>query len=131
MSQQQQGRCSASRRARVATGLLLCVLFLPFVTAKATTHLVGDSSGWTFNVESWTNGKKFKAGDILVFNYDTSLHNVAVVDASGYKTCTSSPGAQTYSSGKDQVKLSKGQNYFICAIPGHCDGGVKISINAS
>lgn len=65
MSQQQQGRCSASHRARVATGLLLCVLFLPLVTAKTATHLVGDSSGWTFNVESWTNGKKFKAGDIL------------------------------------------------------------------
>lgn len=60
-----QGRCSASHIAILATILRLS-LFLPiFVTAKATTHMVGDSSGWTFNVESWTNGKKFKVGDIL------------------------------------------------------------------
>ena len=179
-----QGRCSA-----ISATILVLTLFLSCVTTKATTYVVGGSSGWTFNVESWTSGKKFKAGDILgkyyitcylssssssssslslfffffffffffqwpwqvhlwnqisrsnsltifyfvvtVFNYDPSLHNVAVVDAKGYKSCTSTSSSQAYSSGKDKLKLSKGQNYFICSIPGHCDGGVKLSVNAS
>ncbi|KAB2636545.1 basic blue protein-like [Pyrus ussuriensis x Pyrus communis] len=108
-----QGRCSVTQ-----ANVHLLFLFLTIVSAQKTTFTVGDKSGWTFNVENWTDGKKFKAGDELVFNYDPSLHNVAVVDANEYSSC-------------NPVKLSKGLNYFICTVPGHCDADVKISVNAS
>ena len=47
-----------------ATALLLWVV-LHLRTAHAATYTVGGSSGWTFNVESWTDGKSFRAGDVL------------------------------------------------------------------
>ncbi|XP_044494451.1 basic blue protein-like [Mangifera indica] len=125
-----QGRCGA-KSLPVATALIL-IFLLQFRTTKATTFTVGDTSGWTFTFnQNWTNGKKFKAGDILVFNYDPSLHNVAVVDVNDYSSCSSSPSSKTYSTGKDKIKLSKGRNYFICSIPGHCDGGLKVAVDAS
>ena len=66
-----------------------------------------------------------------VFYYDPSLHNVAVVDIDGYNSCSASPSSEVYSSGNDAITLSKGRNYFICSIPGHCDGGLKIAVDAS
>ncbi|KAE7997979.1 hypothetical protein FH972_002563 [Carpinus fangiana] len=64
------------------------------------------------------------------FNYYPSFHNVAVVDVKGYKGCSPSSKAKIYTSGKDRIKLSKGRNYFICSIPGHCDEGMKLSVYA-
>jgi hypothetical protein len=57
-----QGRCSA---AIISTILLLCLHPLASVSARAAIYTVGDDSGWTFTIEDWTKGKKFKAGDIL------------------------------------------------------------------
>lgn len=57
-----QGRCSA---AILSTILLLCLHPLASVSARAAIYTVGDDSGWTFTIEDWTKGKKFKAGDIL------------------------------------------------------------------
>jgi len=31
----------------------------------AATYTVGDSSGWTFNTDTWPKGKRFRAGDVL------------------------------------------------------------------
>ena len=68
---QHQGRSSASHKM-IEIFLVLSLSLPIYVTSKGTTttptpttHIVGDSSGWTFNIESWSNGKKFKAGDIL------------------------------------------------------------------
>jgi hypothetical protein len=57
-----QGRFSA---AILSTILLLCLHPLASVSARAAIFTVGDDSGWTFTIEDWTKGKKFKAGDIL------------------------------------------------------------------
>ncbi|KAF8402080.1 hypothetical protein HHK36_013032 [Tetracentron sinense] len=125
-----RGRCSANRAATVSTALLVSLL-IHFQLSCATTFTVGDSSGWTFNVDSWTSAKTFKAGDILVFGYDPSVHNVVAVDSNGYNNCTASSVSTTYTSGNDRIKLVKGHSYFICSVPGHCDSGVKIAIDAS
>ncbi|XVE72781.1 hypothetical protein DITRI_Ditri11bG0066100 [Diplodiscus trichospermus] len=124
-----QGRCRANPVLVLACTLIL--LLVQFEITRAKTFTVGGTSGWSFNVQSWAEGKKFKAGDALVFNYDPSLHNVAVVDVNGYNSCSASPSSEVYSSGNDAIKLSKGRNYFICSIPGHCDGGLKIAVDAS
>ncbi|KAK3021661.1 hypothetical protein RJ639_046385 [Escallonia herrerae] len=111
---------------------LVLVILLPHLeTTRVTTFTMGNSSGWGFSVGNWTNGKTFKAGDLLVFNCDPSFHNMMVVDANGFNSCTASATFRAYSTGKDQVKLSKGHHYYICSIPGHCDGGLNIPVNVS
>ncbi|GKV24236.1 hypothetical protein SLEP1_g33871 [Rubroshorea leprosula] len=115
--------------AMMAT-VLLCVLLLHFDMAQAATYTVGGSGGWSFNVGGWTKGKRFKAGDILIFNYSPSIHDVVAVSKAGYDTCTTPKGAKVYKSGKDQIKLVKGKNYFICSFSGHCQGGMKVAITA-
>ena len=66
-----------------------------------------------------------------VFNYDPLLHNIAVVDIDGYNSCSASPSSEVCSTGNDAIKPSKGRTYFICSIPGHCDGGLKIAVDTS
>ncbi|XP_061365808.1 basic blue protein-like [Gastrolobium bilobum] len=115
--------------AMVALALSLCLL-LHCEMAHAATYTVGDANGWTFNTLSWPKGKRFRAGDTLVFNYSPGTHNVVAVDKAGYNTCNTPKGARVYNSGSDQIKLVKGQNYFICNFAGHCESGTKIAINA-
>ncbi|CDP03862.1 unnamed protein product [Coffea canephora] len=125
-----QGRSSARQATAFAVLMILLSLFSRLRATQATTYAVGDSSGWNFNMGNWTEGKRFNAGDILTFNYDSSLHNVVMVDAKGYENCTASSKAKIYNSGNDKIKLSRGRYYFICTFPGHCDGGLKIQLSA-
>lgn len=118
-----QGRCSAT----FATVMLLCLLVLHSGVADAATYTVGGVGGWTFNTVSWPRGKRFRAGDTLVFSYNPKFHNVVVVNQAGYDRCTAPPGAKVYHSGNDQIRLVKGPNYFICSYPGHCQSGMKIA----
>jgi hypothetical protein len=151
----------------VLLGLLLLCVLLHGQVAESAAFTVGDSGGWTINSNSWTNGKRFKAGDVIgtvmhdrdgetllnlvatiywrdegalapashshlisygciVFKYDSSAHNVVPVNAAGYNGCTAPSGAKVYKSGND-----RGTNYFICSIPGHCQSGMKIAVNAA
>ncbi|XP_057479226.1 basic blue protein-like [Actinidia eriantha] len=113
------GRCSTSQAVVFATTLLL----LQLKTIHTATFIFGDSSGWAFSVVNWPNGKKFKAGDTPIFNYDPSDQNVVVVNRNGYTSCTSSATSVIHTSGNDQVKLLKGRHYFMCIVPSHCDAG--------
>ena len=62
-----QGRSSAAMGVGTIVVVVALSLFLSCVTVttEAATYVVGGSSGWTYNVQSWTKGKKFKAGDVL------------------------------------------------------------------
>lgn len=44
---------------------ILCLLLAAAHLATADEYTVGDSSGWSFNVVNWPNGKSFKAGDVI------------------------------------------------------------------
>ncbi|KAK9929499.1 hypothetical protein M0R45_026595 [Rubus argutus] len=121
-----QVRGSASVTAML---LVLCIL-LHYKIAVAAKYTVGDDAGWHFNIQSWPTGKKFLANDTLVFNYSTGSHSVVVVDENGFTTCTAS--GQIFTSGKDEIKLKKGMNYFICGVGRHCaDHGMKMAISAA
>ncbi|XP_052192966.1 basic blue protein-like [Diospyros lotus] len=124
-----QGRGSAMGAAAAVLGLLFFMLSCE--VAQAATYNVGGAGGWTFNVVGWPKGKRFKAGDTLVFNYNPQAHNVVVVNNAGYNSCNAPPGSKVYSSGKDQIKLRKGQNFFICSFPGHCQSAMKIAVVAA
>ncbi|KAL5560477.1 hypothetical protein UlMin_036688 [Ulmus minor] len=122
------GRGSAVKITAMVAMLLCIAAHLECV--HGASYTVGNSGSWTFNTDSWPRGKRFKAGDVLIFNYDPKVHNVVQVDRNGYTNCKTPGGAKVYRSGKDQIKLVKGQNYFICNFPGHCQSNMKIAINA-
>ncbi|XP_062176942.1 basic blue protein-like [Alnus glutinosa] len=116
--------------AMVVATALMCMLLLHSEMAHAAVFTVGDAGGWTFNVVGWPKGKRFRAGDILVFNYSPAAHNVVTVNKAGYDACTTPRGSKVYQTGKDRIKLVKGQNNFICSFPGHCQSAMKISVTA-
>lgn len=68
--------------------------------------------------------------DFSVFNYSPAAHNLVAVNKVGYNTCTTPRGSKVYKTGKDQIKLVKGQNFFICSIAGHCQSGMKVAVTA-
>ncbi|KAL0422311.1 UNVERIFIED_CONTAM: Basic blue protein [Sesamum latifolium] len=125
---------SGGRGSAVVVGAMVMVAALAVVSqcevAEAAIYTVGGVGGWTFNVVAWPNGKRFRAGDTLVFNYNSGIHNVVAVNGAGYRGCTTPRGAKVYQTGKDQIKLGKGQNFFICNFPGHCQSGMKIAVTA-
>ncbi|KDP43561.1 hypothetical protein JCGZ_16848 [Jatropha curcas] len=97
------------------------------------TYTVGDGYGWsiTISMEAWAKGKKFYAGDILVFKYDYQDTDVVVVDRKGFETCTVTPNATVYESGYDKIQLRFGPNYFISSNPDNCQSNMKMAINAA
>ncbi|XP_057751873.1 basic blue protein [Arachis stenosperma] len=120
---------AVGRGSAIMVALVLC--FMVVEMADAATYTVGDAAGWTFNTVGWPRGKRFRAGDTLVFSYNPRAHNVVAVNRGGYDSCRTPRGAKVYRSGKDQIRLVRGQNYFICNFPGHCESGMKIAVNAA
>ncbi|KAH6770158.1 plantacyanin [Perilla frutescens var. hirtella] len=118
-------------RNSIFVGIVLLSVLLCSNSALAATYTVGDALGWKFNIAGWENGKNFKAGDTLVFKYNSGSHNVVVVDKSSYDSCSVPSNAKTFTSGNDQITLAKGPNYLICGFPGHCGNGMKIAANAA
>ncbi|XP_031101796.1 chemocyanin-like [Ipomoea triloba] len=103
--------------------MLLCGL------ADSETYTVGDNGRWEFGVGDWPNGKSFNSGDVLVFNYDPSVHNVVIVSQENYDSGTAS--GTTLNSGHDSVTLSSETSYYICGVNAHCQGGMKMAVTAS
>lgn len=66
---------------------------------------------------------------ISVFNYASGVHTVTEVSSSDYDSCSSSNAISSDSNGPTTVQLkTAGTRYYICAIPGHCSGGMKLAI---
>ncbi|KAK3134590.1 hypothetical protein QOZ80_6AG0551090 [Eleusine coracana subsp. coracana] len=112
--------------------LLLCG------AAGAVEHVVGDGdSGWDsgVNYAAWARKRTFAVGDVLVFQYVSSQHNVYEVSESTYRSCDDKQKGGVlakYSSGFDKVLLGEARSYwFICEFPGHCLGGMKLAVNVS
>lgn len=64
----QQGRGSAVHTIstiNVTTLLLLMCLVVGLEHVDAASFTVGDSSGWSFGVQNWPQGKRFRARDVL------------------------------------------------------------------
>ncbi|GJN00079.1 hypothetical protein PR202_ga17234 [Eleusine coracana subsp. coracana] len=128
------GRGRGSAGTTTMAFAVLCVVVLLAPSAEAgMTYVVGDGAGWSPRLESWwLAGKTFRAGDVLVFNYDKEKHDMAWVSKGGYRRCIVSPPgrAPVYTSGHDRITLPRGTHYFICAKPGHCANGMKLAVTA-
>ncbi|XP_061374299.1 uclacyanin-3-like [Gastrolobium bilobum] len=118
----------------MAIGMVLAASFLVMLLASptvfATDFTVGDTGGWKLGTDysTWPSGKTFKVGDNLVFNYD-STHGVDIVNSNDYTACSSSNAIKSYQGGSTKIALTTpGNMYFLCPTPGHCAGGMKLSI---
>ncbi|KAI3845985.1 hypothetical protein MKX03_009513 [Papaver bracteatum] len=102
--------------------------------AAKSFHIVGDSREWGFleHYDSWAFKRSFITGDVVVFKYPAKVHNTVRVSISGYNSCeaTKTESMNASWTGNDMYSLRKGNNYFICGIPGHCNAGMKIKIFA-
>ncbi|XP_058099956.1 blue copper protein-like [Magnolia sinica] len=112
-----------------AMGAVLALCFV--VSSTATVYTVGDASGWGLTVDynTWTSGKTFAVGDSLAFTYVGGDHTVTEVSASDYSSCSAANAINTDSSGTTTIALkTAGTHYFICAVPSHCSGGMKVAV---
>jgi hypothetical protein len=70
-----------------------------------------------------------------VFNYVKSQHNVYEVTEAAYRSCDPTPAGSvlaTYDTGFDRIVLADAKTYwFICEVPNHCVGGMKLAVNVS
>ncbi|GFP79085.1 stellacyanin [Phtheirospermum japonicum] len=120
-------------------------LFMTFVVAAMlhgssaqTTHVVGDSLGWTVPpggdaaYRTWAAITTFSVGDVLVFNFSTGVHDVAEVSRTAYNSCNSTSPITISNDGPTRINLtSAGEHHFICTIGIHCSLGQRLAINVS
>ncbi|PUZ59058.1 hypothetical protein GQ55_4G011000 [Panicum hallii var. hallii] len=124
--------------ALVARALAAALLLWPWPQrAGAAEYVVGDVAfGWDsgVNYAAWAREHAFAVGDVLVFQYVSSQHNVYEVSEGTYWSCdTGGNGVRVkYTSGYDRVVLAEARTYwFICDFPDHCLGGMKVAVNVS
>ncbi|KAL6889012.1 hypothetical protein ACP4OV_010038 [Aristida adscensionis] len=122
----------SSTMSTITLGLLLILALSCMTTVvHGAQWFVGDAKGWSFGVSDWPSGKQFHAGDVLEFSYDQKIHNVVAVDEDAYNKCQVPVGGGTpYNSGDDHITLNPGKSFFMCSIPGHCQQGMKIAVEA-
>jgi hypothetical protein len=65
-----------------------------------------------------------------VFKYARGAHDVLEVSKADYDSCSGSSPLATFQTGDDTVPLPAGgvTRYFICGVPGHCAGGMKLAV---
>ncbi|ONK65083.1 uncharacterized protein A4U43_C07F33430 [Asparagus officinalis] len=117
------------------TALLAIFAFAIPTLIGATEHIVGDDNGWTlgFNYTAWAQGKEFRVGDTLVFNYPIGDHNVIKVTGPDFKSCSVPSTAEPLTTGNDVIILATaGRKWYICGVDSgegtHCDAGQKLVI---
>ncbi|KAM3360652.1 blue copper protein-like [Capsicum galapagoense] len=110
----------------------------PAPGSVAQTYIVGDNMGWNVptggpvSYQRWTNGKSFKVGDTLVFNFVNGAHNVATVSKAAYDSCSTTSPINTISTGPARITLTNsGEHYYVCTFPRHCSLGQKLAINVT
>ncbi|KAI3873821.1 hypothetical protein MKW92_052185 [Papaver armeniacum] len=117
---------------------LLCLFVAGIDFVQGRYYFVGGRQGWDLYPEliRWPQGKHFKAGDVLVFNYNTeggNLFSPVRVDKAGYEKCDPSVlkmSDRFNGTGHDRMRLTKGYNCFISAVQDYCGYGMKIAVYA-
>ncbi|CAL9763554.1 unnamed protein product [Musa acuminata subsp. burmannicoides] len=103
------------------------------IAMGANYDVGGPAGSWDLatNYTQWVSGKSFRVGDTLTFKYASS-HDVLEVSSAAYSSCTTSNPISTSTGGNTVVTLnSTGSRYFVCGIPGHCAGGMKLQIDVA
>ncbi|KAF6156236.1 hypothetical protein GIB67_030239 [Kingdonia uniflora] len=104
--------------------------------SMAAVYKVGDTDGWTAmgnpDYVKWASSKTFAIGDTIVFEYNPQWHDVVQVSEDDFESCKATSPIETYKTGNDSITIKTDDNhYYICGIPGHCEKGQKVAIEAS
>ncbi|KAI3875804.1 hypothetical protein MKX03_023727 [Papaver bracteatum] len=114
--------------------LILVGLSSISIANASKVYVVGGTKQWGFvgSYNKWCTRRSFFVGDAIVFKYPEGAHNTVRVSKTGYKSCkaTDREFAKAMWTGNDKYTLRKGNNYFICGIPGHCSSGMKVNVFA-
>ncbi|CAK9311173.1 unnamed protein product [Citrullus colocynthis] len=118
----------------MGNNIWVCVLMVIgglVLRCNATTYIVGDTSGWDIStdLDTWSQGKRFFVGDVLVFQYSSSA-SLNEVTRENFNTCNTTNVLKAYSSGNTTVTLSNpGQRFFVSGNRLLCLGGMKLQVN--
>ncbi|GMI87970.1 plantacyanin [Hibiscus trionum] len=156
-----QGRCSAMAATTVLLYLLLSLHFESAQSATFTVEGSGgwtfNAAGWTkgkrfragdtladiptaFVPDVTPNTSSIPTESIPTDIVSTDIPHTSSQTTTSIPGSSASvdpdnsasiPGAKVFRSGKDQIKLRKGQNFFICNYIGHCQAGMKIAVIAA
>ncbi|KAL2929610.1 Umecyanin, partial [Bienertia sinuspersici] len=102
---------------------------------NAATYMVGDGINWveppTTTIYSiWASTHVFAQGDVLVFNFNSGIHNVAEVTKDAYKKCNTSSLISVHYKSPVRISLHKRSiRYFISTLNNDCQNGQKLAIN--
>ncbi|XP_050386107.1 basic blue protein-like [Argentina anserina] len=84
----------------------------------AEQYIVGDSGWGTDGIDynAWAASKTFYTGDVLIFHYDPTVHNVVVAtDSDAFDNCVTQPNLGLYTTANDELYLNDpGNYYFMC-----------------
>ncbi|KZV20058.1 blue copper protein-like [Dorcoceras hygrometricum] len=118
--------------------MTLVVMAMLHRSSSQTTHVVGDALGWTFPpggevaYRTWAATRNFAVGDVLVFNFTTGVHDVAEVSKDSFDSCNGNNPISRSTDGPANITLtSSGPHHYICTFTGHCDAGMKLTINVA
>ncbi|KAM7267835.1 hypothetical protein ACFE04_010001 [Oxalis oulophora] len=81
---------------------------------------------------TWAQNKTFKVDDVLEFNFDMWIDDVAEVTKSGFDSCIPEKMISHTSYSPALIPLlSVGQHYYICTHVTNCFMGQKLKINVT
>ncbi|KAH7292354.1 hypothetical protein KP509_29G064000 [Ceratopteris richardii] len=94
---------------------------------------VGGNGMWMLgskvSYNKWAASKVFRQNDQLLFSFNPTFHNLMLVSAAEYVSCSPRKPIAIYRKGKVSFNLAKRETYFfICGIPGHCQAGMKMAV---
>ncbi|KAF7075584.1 hypothetical protein CFC21_080348 [Triticum aestivum] len=118
----------------MAQGTIVATLLVLLLAVCCTTTLVHgkewivDDKGWTIGISGWENGKRFKSGDVLVFKYESAMHNLVQVEERDYNSCLVVGPSKFHDSGNDHIQLAGGKAFFLCSVMRHCEQGMKMAV---
>ncbi|KAK7814776.1 blue copper protein [Quercus suber] len=127
--------------AKIIRLAILAVALFAFLqtTVAVTTHVVGDSTGWTVPPNNnlpfyavWAAKQTFILGDILLFNFTTGQEDVARVTKEAFLICNSTNPISLITTGPANYSLnSTGEYYFIDTLNNSCALGQRLAINVT
>ncbi|KAI7993797.1 Uclacyanin 1 [Camellia lanceoleosa] len=122
----------ASSLLRIFAAIAIVAIGVVVSPTLATDYIVGDDNGWmlNFDYQGWAQGKDFRVGDNLIFNYPQGAHNVLKVNGTEFQQCAAPATTIALITGNDVIPLlTPGRKWYMCGVGRHCaTGNMKLAI---